>query len=459
MEDFSYRSSFPVAAEDLFRWHARPGAFERLAPPWDKVRIVLREGGLHDGDRLIFTVGGGAVRLKWEAVHEAYREGKAFTDRQVSGPFAEWVHEHLFLEDGPDRSVLEDHIRYRLPLGVLGRAVAGRRVRRRLEKTFAFRHARTAADLSRHARYPSTPLTIAISGASGLVGRNLTAFLGGGGHRILRLTRRRPAEGEDAVYWNPARGEIDAAKLEGIDAVVHLAGENISSGRWNAARKEAIRASRVEGTRLLASALAGLTSPPRVMVCASAIGYYGDRGEEALDENSTPGGDFLANVCREWENATRPAASDGIRVVNLRIGVVLARRGGALERMLTPFRLGLGGRIGSGRQYMSWISLDDLLGVIQFCLFTEGLSGPVNAVAPGAVTNAAFTRSLGAALNRPAILPVPTAAVRALFGEMGDALLLSSTRVRPARLLDEGFSFLNPELDGALKAELGLSVK
>jgi uncharacterized protein (TIGR01777 family) len=455
-----YRSSFQVPAQELFRWHARRGAFERLAPPWEKIRIVSSEGGIENGNRLVFSFRKGPLKLKWEAVHEGCVEGKVFTDRQVEGPFAEWVHEHRFIENGPENSVLEDGVRYALPMGFLGRVAAGRRVKRALDRTFSFRHDRTAADIERHRRFASAGTwKIAVSGATGLVGSSLAAFLGGGGHSIVRLSRRRPAEAEDAVYWNPSLGEIDAKGLEGTDAVVHLAGENISEGRWNPARKASIRRSRVEGTRLLASALAGLECPPKVLVCASAIGFYGDRGDEVLEEDGTSGGDFLASVCRDWEEATVEASQAGIRVVNLRIGVVLAGRGGALRKMLTPFSFGLGGRVGSGRQYMSWIGLDDLLGVIQFCLFTEGMAGPVNAVAPCAVTNAAFVKTLARVMRRPAVFPLPAPVVKAVFGEMGKALLLSSTRVRPARLLAARFPFLQPDLEGALRSELGLRMK
>jgi uncharacterized protein (TIGR01777 family) len=297
-------------------------------------------------------------------------------------------------------------------------------------------------------------LRIAVSGSGGLVGSALAAVLAGDGHRVVRLVRRESEPGPDEVLWDPVAGRIDAAGLEGVDAMVHLAGENIASGRWSAARKERIRASRVEGTRLVAGALAGLAQPPRVLVNASAIGYYGDRGDELLDEDSAPGSGFLAETCVAWEAATAPARQAGLRVVSLRIGVVLSAAGGALGRMLIPFRLGLGGRVGDGRQFMSWVALEDLVGIIRHGVFDDTLAGPVNAVAPRPVRNAEFTAALGRALRRPTPLPLPAWAVRLLLGEMGEALLLAGTRVVPTGLERAGFTFRHADLGSALASIL-----
>jgi hypothetical protein len=295
-------------------------------------------------------------------------------------------------------------------------------------------------------------MRVAVSGSTGLVGSEVVAVLSAAGDEVVRLVRRVPAPGEKAVRWDPVKGEIDAAGLEGLDAVVHLAGENVGAGRWTAARKAAIRDSRVNGTRLLCDALAGLARPPKTLVCASAVGYYGDRGEEPLTEESPPGTGFLAGVCREWEAASAPAARKGIRVVALRIGMVLSPKGGALARMLPPFRAGLGGVIGGGRQYVGWIALDDLPGIILHALQCGDLSGPVNAVAPRPVTSREFTEALGKALSRPTPLPVPAFVLRIAVGrEMADALLLASARVIPKRLLDTGYAFRSPELETTLR--------
>jgi len=298
-------------------------------------------------------------------------------------------------------------------------------------------------------------MRILITGSSGFVGSTLVPFLTSGGHGVVRL--RRPGRDTPAGerVWDPARAAIDPAALSGCDAVVHLAGEGIASGRWTAAKKERIRQSRVAPTRALSEALAGLDRPPRVLVSASAIGYYGDRGGDLLTEKSQPASDFLGSVCRDWEEATRPAAEAGIRVVNLRFGIVLGRSGGALAKMLPAFLVGGGGRLSDGRQSMSWISLDDAVGAIGHALATDALSGPVNAVAPNPVTNAEFTRTLARVLSRPAMVPMPAFAARLAFGEMADALLLASIRVQPARLLATGYRFRHPELEPALRHQLG----
>ena len=302
-------------------------------------------------------------------------------------------------------------------------------------------------------------MKVIVTGSTGLVGRALVRSLLADGHEVTRLVRGGAqgfrAPGTAAVHWDPARGEIDAAQLEGHDAAVHLAGDPIAEGRWDDEKKRRIRESRTKGTRLLAEALAGLSQRPGVLVSASATGFYGDRGDELLTEASASGSDFLSEVCREWEKATLAASEAGVRVVHLRIGVVLSAEGGALPKLLTPFKLGVGGRIGGGRQYMSWITLEDLVHVVRRALADETLRGPVNAVAPGAVTNEQFTKALGGVLGRPTVLPVPAFAARLAFGEMADALLLAGQRVEPARLKEAGHEFKHPDLQTALRAVLG----
>ena len=296
-------------------------------------------------------------------------------------------------------------------------------------------------------------MKVLISGASGLVGSALRSSLEAHGHEVVALVRREPVRPGE-VLWDPSVGGLDLSGV-GADAVVHLAGESIAEGRWNAAKKQRIRDSRVQGTRVLCEALASLKVKPKVVVCASAIGYYGHREDYLLSESSSPGEGFLPDVCREWEDAAEPARAAGIRVVSLRIGVVLSTAGGALAKMLLPFKLGLGGKIGDGAQYMSWVSLDDLVSMARFAIDDEGLSGAVNAVAPGAVTNLKFTKALGRSLKRPTIFPLPAFVARIVLGEMADDLLLSSIRVEPAVLKERGFNFAHPEIDGALSAVLG----
>ncbi len=452
---FQQRTRIAAPADAVFAWHARPGALERLVPPWERVVVEERAGGIEDGARVVLRVGAGPVRLRWVAAHEEVVPDRQFCDRQERGPFSYWHHRHRFEPDGPSACRLEDDVEYGLPLGSLGSIVAGRRVREKLERMFAYRHAVTRSDIEAlAARKGLTPMRVVVSGSRGLVGSALVPFLTTAGHRVTRLVRGTAA-GPDEIAWDPVRGLVDASRLDGVDAVVHLAGENIAAGRWTPARKAEIRRSRVDGTRNLCDVLARLPHPPTVLVSASAVGLYGDRGDEILTEESASGTGFLTDVCRDWEAATEAASRAGIRVVNLRFGMVLSPRGGALQKLLLPFRLGLGGRIGDGRQFTSWIAVDDAVGVIHHALCEGSARGPVNAVAPGSVSNAEFTRTLARVLGRPALLPVPVFAARLAFGELADALLLASTRVMPARLQASGYQFRFPDLESALRHLLG----
>jgi len=294
-------------------------------------------------------------------------------------------------------------------------------------------------------------MKILVSGSHGLVGKALTHSLTDDGHEVVKLVRRERNFGSPEVEWYPDQGRIDAAHLEGIEAVIHLAGDNIAGGRWTTEKKRIIRESRVQGTALLSETLASLSRPPSVFISASAIGFYGNRGEELLTEQSPPGKDFLAKVCIDWEAATTAAAEKGIRTAHARFGVILDAHGGALAKMLPPFRVGIGGKIGAGNQWMSWIALADVIGALKFLLEDRTIQGPVNFVAPNPVTNAEFTKTLARVLSRPSIFPMPAFAARLAFGEMADALLLASQKVDPAVLVDNGFLFTWPTLESALK--------
>jgi uncharacterized protein len=301
-------------------------------------------------------------------------------------------------------------------------------------------------------------MKVLITGSSGLIGSALVPFLTSEGNSVTRLLRSPASSkgsGGSEIVWNPGGPSAASSKLEGFDAVIHLAGENIAEGRWTEAKKARIRESRTKPTRALSEALAKLSNPPRTLVSASAVGFYGHRGDEILREGSAPGSGYLPEVCLGWEGATASAVQKGIRVVHLRFGVVLATTGGALAKMLPPFRMGVGGKVGDGKQYMSWIALDDVMGAIHHVLITDRLIGPLNAVAPNPVTNSEFTKTLGRVLSRPTLFPVPAAAARIAFGEMADALLLASARVIPARLVETGYQFRYPELEGALRHLLG----
>jgi len=294
-------------------------------------------------------------------------------------------------------------------------------------------------------------MKVLVSGSNGLVGSALIARLTKDGHKIVRLVRAQADPGVPVVLWIPGKGVLDAAALEGFDAIVHLAGESIASGRWTMEKKARIRDSRVRRTELLAGTIARLSRPPAVLLGASAIGFYGDRGDEILTEESASGKDFLSEVCRAWEAASEPAARKGVRVVLHRFGVILSPAGGALAKMLLPFKLGLGGRVGDGRQFMSWIAIDDVVDALVHALGAKDLRGAVNTVSPRPVTNAEFTRTLGRVLRRPVVFPMPAFAARLAFGEMADALLLSSQRVEPKRLVASGYRFRYPDLEPALR--------
>jgi uncharacterized protein len=300
-------------------------------------------------------------------------------------------------------------------------------------------------------------LDILVTGSTGLIGTAVCSFLGKKRHRILRLVRNEPA-GADEILWNPTSGILDKSALEGIDAVIHLAGENIAAGRWTAERKRRIRESRIQGTQLLAKSLAHLFDPPKVLVSISAVGYYGNRGEQILDEECSAGTGFLSELCQEWEAATVPAAMRGIRVVTPRVGMVLSAAGGALAMMLPAYRRGIGGRIGNGRQYVSWIAIDDLVRIINHAIMRESLQGPLNAVSPNPAPNREFSRTLGRVLGRPARLILPAFIARLALGRMADEVLLAGARVIPSRLLRSGYKFTYPELEGALRNILQIPI-
>jgi uncharacterized protein (TIGR01777 family) len=451
----TYRVELPEHdPEDVFSWHGRPGALQRLVPPWAHVDFEHQDGGIRDGARVVLRVHEGPTSFRWELRHNDYVAGQTFRDEQVRGPLKSWTHTHRFLPLEGGGCAVEDAIELEVP--VLGLPLTPSLLRRELDRLFAFRQHRLAADLARHGRDTHRPrLTVAVTGASGLIGTGLTHFLTTGGHRVIRLVRDRRRLADDAIYWNPATGEIDREGLEGADAVVHLAGSSIAGGRWTDARKKSIHDSRTKGTELIARTLAGLREGPGVLVSMSGVNYYGNRGAERLTEESKAGGGFLAQVTRDWEAATGPAERAGVRVACLRAGVAISPAGGALGQMLLPFKMGVGGRLGSGRQYFSWIDLDDLVALIVHVIYDESLRGPVNATAPNAVTNATFTDVLGRVLGRPTLIPVPAFAVKAAFGQLGEEALLWGQRVIPGKVLRSGFSFDCEGVEDSLRFQLG----
>ena len=443
--------------DEVFTWHERPGALERLTPPWADAEVTRREGGIREGGRVVLRIRRGPTTFRWELRHKDYEPGRGFADEQISGPLKRWLHTHRFSSNGNGGAVVEDEVEIEPPLGVAGAAIGPGLVRRELGRLFRFRYRRLFTDLARHAEHAERPrLTVAVTGASGLIGTDLRHFLTTGGHRVISLVRDRRRLADDAIYWNPATGEIDAGGLARADAVVHLAGVSLVAGRWTDARKRAIENSRVNGTALIARTMAELGGEaPRVLISSSAVGYYGDRGGASLDESAQPGEGFLSEVCRAWEAAARPAEGAGTRVVLLRTGPALSPAGGMLGKMLLPFKMGVGGRLGSGKQYISWIDLDDLVALIVHAIYTESLTGPVNATAPHPVTNATFTSAFGRTLGRPTVVPVPALAVKAAFGQLGTEALLWGQRVMPKKAMGSGFAHFYEGVEESLRFQLG----
>ncbi|MET9000316.1 TIGR01777 family oxidoreductase [Amycolatopsis sp. NPDC004169] len=432
-----FRSVVRSALDDVFAWHARPGAIARLTPPWQPVRVGAEAGSLRDGTAKLVLAG----CVPWVAAHDAggYEPPHQFVDR-LANPVLRWRHTHRFEAAGPDRTLVTDHVDTPVPEALL-------------RSMFAYRHRQLAADLAAHQRYRHEPLTVAVTGARGLVGTALTAMLTTGGHRVVRLVRR-PAETADERTWQPDDPAADL--LTGVDAVVHLAGASVA-GRFDERHRRAVRDSRIGPTRALAELAARTPGGPGVFVSASAVGYYGpDRGDEVLDEQSERGQGFLADVVADWEAATEPASAAGLRVVRVRTGLVLSPRGGLLRLQYPLFAAGLGGPLGAGRQWMPWIGLDDLAEIYLRAVTDTVLSGPVNAVGPEPVRNAEYTRTLAAVLKRPALLKVPSFGPRLLLGEDGAReLAFADQRVVPRLLTDLGHDFRHRRLADALGHLLG----
>ena len=450
-----FTSDLPVDAEQAFAWHTRPGAFARLVPPWQRVRLLGDHPGIADGSIARLELRLGPIRQHWVARHRDVVAGRQFVDEQISGPFAIWHHAHRFEPLDDRRCRLVDDISCTLPAGPLGGLAAGT-IRRSVSRAFRYRHAVTAADLAFHAGFREHPrITVAMTGASGLVGRMVAAMLTTAGHRVIPLVRGHPGPGERR--WTPG-ATLDPATFLGVDAVVHLAGESIASGRWSAARKAAIRTSRIAGTTTLVDAILKANPRPAVFVGASATGYYGDRGDHPVTEAEPPGRGFLGDLAAEWEGAARPLAAGGVRTVTTRFGIVLSPAGGALRAMLPPFQLGAGGRLGSGNQWMSWVSIDDCAAAVVWALLGD-LHGPVNVTAPEPVTNRQFTETLGRVLRRPTLMAVPAAVLRLALGELADEALLTGARVLPGVLTASGYQFRHPGLKGALRHVLGRAAR
>lgn len=444
-----YSTVIDAPRDEVFAWHGRAGAFLRLSPPWQPMKVVAEAASLADGRARLALPGG----LRWVAEHQldCYDPPRCFVDQIGVDGLASlpawlvgrWRHTHEFEEVEGGRTRVIDRVATPVPATAL-RAM------------FAYRHRQLAGDFAAHRRAAQqglAPATVAVTGSSGLVGAALTAFLSTGGHRVIRLVRRAPAN-PDERQWNPAAPDSDL--LAGVDALIHLAGASIA-GRFTSAHQRAIHDSRIDPTRRLAELVACPAGGPSVMICASAIGFYGyDRGDEPLTEDSDRGDGFLADVVAVWEQATAPAEQAGARVVRVCTGIVQSPRGGTLRLLYPLFAAGLGGRLGDGKQWLSWIGIDDLLDIYHRGLWDTTLSGPVNAVAATPARNIDYTRTLAAVLHRPAVVPVPRLGPRLLLGAQGAReLAQASQRVIPARLHQAGHQFRHPDLDQTLRHLLG----
>ena len=444
----------PGTTQEVFRWHENPGAFDRLPPPWESIEVLQAVDSLRNGSKGVLRMKVGPIPITWKTEHTDYTPPSLFVDKQTQGPFKSWTHYHHFEPLSDTTTKILDEIHYEAPLSFFSNTF----VQKKLHRLFRYRHQQCRIDLQRHQEFASKPkLRIAITGASGLVGKQLVCFLSTGGHEILQLVRR-PALAANEISWNPDEATLEADKLEGVDAVIHLAGANVGASRWTKSRKELLRSSRINSTSLLATTLSKLKNPPKTFISMSGSGHYGYQDyDTAFNESHPPADDFLARLTVDWEANTAPASDAGIRTVMFRTPVVLTARGGALTKMLPPFLMGAGGKIGSGKQPMSWIALDDLLGIFLFALHKESLSGPLNIGASHIPTNLEFTKTLGKVLKRPTIAPLPAFVVKTLFGEMGESLLLGGQKLDSSRLLDSGFKFAWPDLEVTLRHELGLS--
>lgn len=461
MTTFRSQITVPHPIDEVFAWHERPGALVRLCPPWNSSIASPPSDGLAVGSKatLRLDVPGtfGAIGLHWVAEHVALEPGRSFTDVMASGPLRSWRHQHDFdPAEGGSATTITDSIEFHGPIPGLD-ILQGPVIRKVLAGNFDYRERQLTADLAFHAAHDGPRRVIAVAGASGMIGTQLCALLSTGGHDVRRLVRG-PATAPDEISWDPAAGILDVEDLADVDVVVHLGGRTIG-GRFTPANKREMRDSRIASTELLAGAVAELAKRGRKIsfVCGSAIGIYGaDRGDELLAETSSSGNDFLAELCVDWERATEPAAEAGARVVKVRTGIVQSPAGGALVKQLPLFRAGLGGRLGSGKQWLSWISIDDIVGVFAHAALTDEVVGPVNAVAPEPVRGAAYAKVLGSVLHRPAVLPVPSFGPALLLGREGASeLALASQRVDADALLATGYSFRQPKLENALAHILG----
>lgn len=434
---FLWSYELPTSLPDVFSWHMQPHAIQRLIPPWTHAEVLTSSEPNKIGSPIKIRFHAGPFFKDWTLQHTSFMPNDHFIDEQVSGPFRNWKHTHRFEAIDANHCKLLDEVEYCFPIPLLNKTIE-----RELIRSFRYREQVLKADLRTYAAYPRKPLRILMSGSNGFIGAHLMLFLQLGGHSVTRLRRAQSSGSvEGTIFWNPEIGDVRNEDFEGFDAIIHLAGETIASMHWTAKKKDKIFQSRCRDTWLLSQVLTRLKKPPNTLISASAVGYYGDRGDEVLSESSSNGQGFLADVCKRWEDATETIGNRGTRVVHPRFGAVLSPNGGILKKMLPAYKWGFGGKLGNGEQFIPWIALDDLLGALYHILFTKELEGAVNCTAPNPVSQKDFSRKLADAVHRPRLGNIPKPLLKAFAGEMAENLLLASQKAMPERLLKTGYAF------------------
>ena len=460
MPIFTHSADLPAKKKEVWDWYDSDGAFRRIMPEWEGIQPI-NAGRLADDEETIFKVKMGPFRQKWVARHHSVVPGESFADRMMKGPFGAWNHEHSFDEGSDGNTTVIDKVEYKLPLHIFTGWSAGFTVLPRMRQMFEFRSVRVANDLKRIKETQELPRQrVLVSGSTGMIGLQLCAFLEAAGHEVHRLLRpstKLPpdVDSQNVVIWNDLSGEIIEGDMNGFDTIIHLAGAGIGDKRWSKKRLKLIRDSRIIPTQHLSEIVAGLKEPPKQILCSSAIGYYGNRGTEVLDENSSPGDDMLVSLCIDWENASNKAKEAGIKIIHLRTGIVMSPFGGALAKLLLPSKMGAGGPVGGGKQMQSWISLDDEIYAIHHLMMNNDSEGVYNLTAPNPVSQKQFAKTLGKVLRRPAFAPLPGFVIKLMFGQMGKKLVLEGQDVRPKRLLESGYQFTHTELESCLRSCLG----
>ncbi|MAK04455.1 MAG: TIGR01777 family protein [Euryarchaeota archaeon] len=455
MYKFEHQTHVDENVENTFSWFEHEGSFRRLMPPWEVLKEIKADKSINEGSIRIFKIPFGPFKMSWVAKHTIYDPPNQFKDIMLKGPFWRWEHVHDFIPQD-NGTLVKDTVEYQVPFGAFGYFFAGRSVKKRIKNMFISRELRLKRDLENHKIFRSEKRKkILIAGSSGMIGTQLVAFLDTGGHDVWRLVRREANLDSKEIKWDPEKNELDSDKIEGFDVIIHLGGAGIGDKRWTKKRKNLIQKSRERTTTLLSETISKLKNKPEVFLIASAIGYYGNRGDEELTENSNPGEGFLTETVLAWEKYAEAAKKVGVRVINIRTGIVLSATGGALNKMLLPWKLGAGGPIGGGKQWMSWISLDDQIFAINHLIMNKDCNGAYNLTSMNPVRQKEFSKTLGKVLRRPAFAPIPKFPMRILFGELAGPLLFEGQKVLPERLLKSGFKFTHENLESALRDCLG----